>query len=314
MSTTNAIQDRRRTSVAIILTIVSQLMFNFVFVCLKASRKIEVSAGAGATAGIGIFEFLGLRSLMTIALFTILLRRDRSGVHVDPAARLKLITRGLLGAAALLLIAYGSMRVPIAVMNLFNNASIFLVFPLAAVLFGEKLAGWKLAASVAGFAGVLLILRDGIRVSLDRSMIEGYIAGVLFLLTSAGIRINVRKLEGIKPALVMLWIGGVGLLTAAVALTIRGVTLPRHNLTWLLLLGAVGFEMAAQYTATIAGQTGPVVVVTLVTYSGLLFAVLSDVLIFHSPLTWTQAAGGSLVVSAAIIAPLIAAWRTRTAQ
>lgn len=314
MATTQAIQGRTRIHVAIILTIVSQLMFNFVFVCLKASRKIEVSAGAGTAAGIGIFEFLGLRSLMTIVLFTILLRRHRSGGQANHTARLRLVTRGLLGAAALLLIAYGSMRVPIAVMNLFNNASIFLVFPLAAMLFGERLSGWKFVASVAGFAGVLLILRDGVRVSLDRSTLEGYVAGVLFLLTSAAIRINVRKLEGINPALVMLWIGGVGLLTAAVALAIRGVTLPRHNMTWLLLLGAVGFEMAAQYTATIAGQTGPVVVVTLVTYSGLLFAVLSDVLIFHSPLTWTQAAGGGLVVSAAIIAPLIAAWHARAAQ
>ena len=106
------------------------------------------------------FQILFVRTLVGLALLTPLMRR--SGLRILKTRRLPMhMARAAFAYFGMLGLFIGIGEIPLAdVVSLSFMQPIFIVV-LAALIFGEKLGGMRLAATLGGFAGVLILLRPG---------------------------------------------------------------------------------------------------------------------------------------------------------
>ncbi|MGB0630590.1 MAG: DMT family transporter [Alphaproteobacteria bacterium] len=106
------------------------------------------------------FQILFVRTVVALLLLAPLLRK--SGLRVLKTRRFPMhITRAVFAYFGMLGLFIGIGEIPLAdVVSLSFTQPIFIVV-LAALLLGEKFGGMRLAATLGGFAGVLILLRPG---------------------------------------------------------------------------------------------------------------------------------------------------------
>lgn len=184
------------------------------------------------------------------------------------------VLRAVLGLAAML-----SNFWTVAVMPLATATSLFftkpLFMPFLAVLFlGEPFRKSRLAAVVAGFAGVLIMLGppDGVAPLPVAVGLGGALCVALVMVV-------VKKLATSEEALaVLVWFTIFStLLVAPVALWLWVTPTPMQ---WLLLIGLGAMGSFAQYMLIRAYRVGETTAITPVDYTQLIFASLFGVLFF----------------------------------
>ena len=252
-----------------------------------------------ASGDIALFQFVAMRLVITLALllpFIGLVDRGRlfAGARVH-------VVRAHVGLAGIvcMVIALGSL--PLATANAIFYAAPVLVLLLSLVFFGERFRPARLFTVLAGFAGVLVILRPS-----EFSL--GALAAVGLAVALAVTAILVRKLPAGQSVVHSLLLNYLFALPAALALAVfEGAPMDGSAMT--AALGSALFILGYNVTVLLAYRHVDAGRVTAAEYSGLLWAFVLGWLVFQEvPDGWFWL-GASLIAGPLLIQGLRASAR-----
>jgi len=205
--------------------------------------------------------------------------------------------RGVIHSGGVLLWFFAVTRISIAQVTALGYLMPVIATLLAALILGEVLHIRRIVAVVAGFAGVLIILRPGFS-EVGVGQLAQLGAAPLFALSM----ILAKKLTGTDESMVI-----VAALTVVCALTLAVPALlqwvePSSAELMLLALTAV-FATCGHYAMTRALKLAPVSALQPVAFLQLVWATIAGVLLFQEALDFYVLLGGAvLVLSASYIA------------
>lgn len=257
-------------------------------------------------AGVHIVESLFWRQVVILPLLVLwavrrgglaLFRTHRLGVHAR---------RAVMGLTGMVLNFGGMIYLPMAEATTINlSVPIFAVI-FAALFLREPTGPARWSAAVAGFVGVLIVLNP-------TSMLAGgfggdHGVGTLIALSgaimTALVTIQVRDLGRTENATaIVFWFSLFSIVPLALALPF--VVTAHSAGVWALLIGLGLLGAVAQMSLTGALRLAPVVVVTPMDYSSLLWSIACGWWLFGTTPADTTWAGAPLIVASG----LFIAWR-----
>ncbi len=274
----------------------ASLLFAVMGLCVKLASA-EYSAG----------EIVFYRSLVGLVLIGALLRARGVGVRTPvPAMH---FWRCLCGVGALCLWFFAIGGLPLATamtMNYMSSVWMALFLLGGAVLMGSaRVDGRLVAAVLAGFCGVALILRP----TADPQQLWHGLAGLGSGMLSALAYLQVTALgRAGEPETRVVFYFSLGGVLAGGAIVLATGGFGGHSAKGLGLLLAIGTcAAAAQLMMTRAYAIGSALANATLQYLGIVFAVLFGVFIFGDPLSLPTLGGIALIVGAGITATLIGA-------
>jgi S-adenosylmethionine uptake transporter len=272
-----------------------------------------------ASAHYGAGEIVLYRSLIGLALMAGVLRlrgigwRTRvPGMHFWRAAS---------GTAGLCLWFYAIGALPLATamtLNYMSSVWIALFLIGGAVLAGPDdsrssrgLDGRLVAAVLAGFAGVALVLRP----TVDQNQLWGGLIGLLSGMVSAMAYLQVTALGRVgEPGERVVFYFSLGGCFAGLGLTVFTGGLHAHTPQGVGLLLAIGLlATMAQWLMTRAYATGATLGIAALQYLGIVYAFGLGVWLFDDPVTALALAGMALIIAAGVAATLLSG-RARAAS
>ncbi len=242
-------------------------------------------------------EVLALMGLIGMALFSALaLRKGAAPLPRSILSRTMALRSGseVIGRV---FYALALALTPISQASAILQATPLVVVGGAALLFGEKVSLLRWLLILAGFAGVLIIIRPGV---------EGFSAlsllAVAGLLGFAGRDLATRAAP---PALSNAQLGVAGFLMLALSglilITLNGGPAAISPLALAYTCGAACFGVAAYAALTSAMRTGEVGVVTPFRYTRLLFALIVGYTLFGERPDALTLIGSAVIVGCGII-------------
>jgi len=210
-----------------------------------------------------------------------------------------LIFRSAAGTVGMILSFYAFQKMPLADANALSFTRTLWLVPLAAFVVREKIGPLRIAAALAGFVGVLVMVRPGagghFAIGVPALAMLG--SSFLFALTVTGMKVMTRDHS---PMVLLVWSATLGLVLA----------LPGAFLAWrwpapidLLLLGLMGVMGTVTQACYIKGMAiGDAAAMAPVDYIRLVFTTLAGFLLFHElPGIWTILGAGIVVASTLFI-------------
>ncbi len=245
------------------------------------------------------FELMLYRSLfivVAIALFA-LARGQRLATGQWRAH----FERSAAGVASVLLFFYCLAHASLATAVTLNYTSPLFLALITGLFLRERIARLTLLAIVVGFVGVLALLRPGVGEDPLLPGLAGLAGGALAALAYLGI----RRLGAIgEPEWrTVFYFALLGLLIGAAALPFTGASAVR-TADLPVLLGIGVFALGAQLSMTLAYSRGPTLVAGTLSYSGVLFAGLFDVLLWQIGQPLSGWLGMALIVAAGVMTVL----------
>lgn len=214
-------------------------------------------------------------------------------------------SRSLTGVCALSLWFYALAGLPLATaMTLNYMSSVWMALFLVAHAAlprggGERIDPRLVLAVLAGFAGVVLVLRP----SLGAQQLAYGAAGLLSGMLAAAAYLQVQALgrAGEPEYRIVFYFSLGGMAAGAAGMAVSGAH--GHDATGLALLGAVGLlATLGQMLMTRAYAIGRTLSNAALQYSGIVFACVLGLLVFGDPLTLGMLAGIALIVAAGLSA------------
>ena len=186
---------------------------------------------------------------------------------------------------------------PISVASAILQATPLVVVLGAALLFGEKVGLWRWLLILAGFVGVLIIVRPGV---------EGFSAlSLLALVAMVGFAGRDLATRAAPPALSNAQLGVAGFLvltlSGLILLAVSGGARLPDTATLAQLSGGAIFGILAYAALTQAMRLGQVAVVTPFRYTRLLFALGIGVAVFGERPDTATLAGSALIVACGVV-------------
>jgi drug/metabolite transporter (DMT)-like permease len=277
-----------------LLMVVSSLLFALMGVCVKL-----------AAAQYGAGEIVFYRSLVG-ALCIFGLTHLRGGPSLATSLPAMHFWRSASGVAALLLWFHSIIGLPLATaMTLNYMSSVWMALFLlgGGVLMGAaRLDGRLVAAVLAGFAGVALVLRP----SVEQQQLWYGLAGVLSGMLAALAYLQVTALgRAGEPAQRIVFYFCIGGMAVGAASMLIGGGAP-HTQQGLVLLLAIGLlATAGQTMMTAAYRIGRTLVNASLQYLGIAFSFAFGVLWFDDPITASALGGIALIVGAGLAATML---------
>lgn len=273
------------------------LLFSVMGVCVKLA---SVQYGAG--------EIVVYRSLVGLALMGAVLRWRGIGFGTTvPAMH---FWRSLSGSAALCLWFYAIGGLPLATamtLNYMSSVWIALFLVGGVVLLGPARGGTAggidgrlVAAVLAGFAGVALVLRP----TLEQDQLWHGLMGLLSGLLSAIAYLQVTALGRVgEPGVrIVFYFSAAGVIAGA-GLTVFTDGPSAHDLRGAALLLTIGLlATSAQWMMTSAYANGATLGIAALQYLGIVFGFGFGVWLFDDPVTTMSLAGMALIVGAGVAA------------
>lgn len=209
------------------------------------------------------------------------------------------LVRGVLACCAMALSYVAVARLPITQAQTLSYLAPLIVLPLAMLRLGEGLSARLTIGLVLGFAGVLLIL--GLSFDAGAYTLWGAIAGIGAAVFVAIIQVNVRAMTATESAI------SIALSFTIIVAVVTGFSIflgdwvwPKGVALWLMLaagvFGALNLVLFAESLAR-----APASAVAPLDYTGLLWAVLVDWLIFSQVPGPLGILGSVLITLAALI-------------
>ncbi|WP_424986332.1 DMT family transporter [Microbulbifer sp. S227A] len=197
----------------------------------------------------------------------------------------------------------------IALTPLSSASAILQATPLAvtlgAALFFHEPVGWRRwSAILAGFVGVLLIIRPGMDAFDPLSLFA--VMGVVGLALRD---LATRNVPRATSSFQLSFLAFMTLIPAALLLSFyspRGLVMPEAS-HWGLILGAVVMGVASYYAIVAAMRIGEVSFVTPFRYSRLIFALVIGMAVFHETPDMPMLIGATIIVGSGIYT----LWRER---
>lgn len=286
-----------------LLMATAALLFSLMGVCVKF-----------ASAQYGAGEIVMYRSAVGVLLMAAWLRW-RGTPLATPVPAMHLWRSGS-GVTALVLWFHAIGGLPLATATALNYMSsvwiaLFLLggAVLASASPREGVDGRMVAAVLAGFAGVALVLRP----TFDQQQAWHGFTGLLSGLLAAVAYLQVTMLGRVgEPEERVVFYFSLGGLAAGAVVALAGDGFHAHTPRGVALLLAIGvLAAAAQWMITRAYGRGATLGNAALQYLGIAFSFAFGVWWFDDPVTWSAIAGLSLIVAAGLSATLL---RARTPQ
>jgi S-adenosylmethionine uptake transporter len=166
---------------------------------------------------------------------------------------------------------------------------------ILSVLVLKEHVGWRRwSAVVAGFIGVLVVLRPGFRV-----LGIGHLAAIICGLSGAISMIALRMAGPHEKRITLYGAGMIGSLLFAGLMMLADFRWP-GLVQWLFLLGYGLLAALASVLLMLATQRAPANHVAPTQYSQMLWAVLLGYVLFHDRLDWPMAVGIAIILGAGL--------------
>ena len=277
------------------LMVVSSLLFAVMGVCVKF-----------ASAQYGAGELVFYRALVgAIVIFG--LTRWRAGTLATRVPAMH-FWRSASGVVALMLWFYAIGGLPLATaMTLNYMSSVWMALFLiggSVLLAAARVDGRLVAAVLAGFAGVALVLRPAVEQQQLWHGLAGLLSGMLAALAYLQVTALGRAGEPEERIVFYFSIGGVGAGTLWMLVQGTSPHTPR-GLALLLAIGLLG--VVAQTMMTRAYRIGRTLSNAGLQYLGIVFSFAFGVLLFDDPVTASALAGMTLIVGAGLYTTLLRA-------
>jgi drug/metabolite transporter (DMT)-like permease len=272
MSLAPASNPRAQRRRAVLAILGAGLLFAGAAACVKA-----------LDGAVPLMQLVFFRSILALPVLLPLLLRAGGLSALATRRPMGHAWRTLFGLLGMLAAFHGFATLPLATVTALGFTMPLFLALLAVPLLGERV-GWQRGAAVlAGFAGVLLMVRpfDGASAALGPSLVVlgGALAWALAM-------ISIRRLgeAGESGVAIVLWFAiGSSLVTFAASLPVWVWPTPGQ---WLLLLGIGVLSALAQLLMTEAYRTGETTLVAPFEYSGIIWTTLLGALI------WAEAPDG----------------------
>lgn len=209
-----------------------------------------------------------------------------------------LLFRSSAGTLGMILSFYAFQKMPMADANALSFTRTLWLVPLAAIVVKETIGPLRIAAALAGFVGVLIMVRPGSGGSFAVGLpaLAMLASSFLFAMTITGMKIMTRDHS---PTVLLVWSATLGLVFG----------LPGALFVWrwpelpdLALLGLMGVMGTVTQACYIKGMSiGDAAAMAPIDYIRLVFTALAGFALFHEvPTIWTLA-GASVVVASTLL-------------
>jgi len=233
------------------------------------------------------------------AIATPLLLPAMRGANLRLAFKGAFTLRLLFGVSAMICFFTAAKGLPLVDLNLITRLQPVLVALIAPLVLGagERADRGVWISTLAGFGGCAMILAPSLAI--------GSLYGLIALgatVFSTGAHLSLRKLaahDGMRAIVLWFHVGLVILSGGALIASGRGITPPPSS-TWPALVGVGVFATAGQLLLTRAYKADRAPIVAAASYSGILWAVVLDVVFFESVPGADVLLGGLLVVASGV--------------
>ncbi|HEX5378662.1 MAG TPA: DMT family transporter [Phenylobacterium sp.] len=210
-----------------------------------------------------------------------------------------LLFRSAAGTVGMILSFYAFQKMPLADANALSFTRTLWLVPLAAFVVRETIGPLRIAAALAGFAGVLIMVRPGAggHFAIGLPALAMLASSFLFALTITGMKVMTRDHS---PMVLLVWAATLGVVLA----------IPGAFLSWrwpepkdLALLGLMGVMGTVTQACYIKGMSiGDAAAMAPVDYIRLVFSTVAGFALFHElPGVWTMAGAAVVVASTLLI-------------
>ena len=201
--------------------------------------------------------------------------------------------RGLFGAAAIFLMVYAVVHMPIAEATVIGFTRMMFLIVLAVLFLGERAHWRRWLATLAGFGGVLLMLRPG-----DETFQLAALSalGAAFCFAAAHTCIKKCTQRKDHPMTVQTWYAVSATLIMVIPAGMVWVSPSWED--WLILLGMGLMSGVAQTCTAYAYGAGDATFVAPFDYTRLLWAALAGWFLFAEPLGFMTLAGAAVIIGA----------------
>jgi len=255
----------------------------------------------GLVLAIGTIATMFWRNLVGIGLSGILYLPRRKGWPSAKTMRIHL-SRGVLSAGMGFLFFWGIGRVPLAQAVALAFIAPLLALYLASLLLHETIGGKTIAASLAAFAGVVIIFIGQARADLGR---EALIGSLAILISAALYALNIiimRRQALVAAPLEITFFQSVIVTTVlAAVLPFAGIAIPPAE-QWPLLLFAAILAITSMLLLSWAYARAEASYLAATEYTAFLWAMLFGWLFFNEGVSWFTLAGATLIVAGCIFA------------
>lgn len=272
--------------------------------CLITAMSAMVAV---ATREVGLGQIVFWRSavaLVPICAYMALCREFpaaiatcRPGLH---------LTRSLFGALSMALSFLSLAYLPVANAQALGYLAPVLTLPLAAWLLGERIGPAVWGAAALGFAGVALMLGAALEAPGQGALI-GVAAGLGYAVTMAFVRVHIKSMTtSERPATIAFWFAAVSALAGLATLPFGWNAPSGEMMIWLVSAGLTGG--LAHVAATEAVARAPVAVLAPFDFTGLVWALGFDAVLFGVMPDGLGLAGVAAITAAALMVTF-ATWR-----
>ncbi|WP_375449510.1 DMT family transporter [uncultured Devosia sp.] len=275
------VEERHNSGIGILL--LSQLILIF----------LDTSAKWMSTQGIPTGEIVFIRYAVHVALILAIVWPLR-GRALFSTANWKLeVLRGI----CLLATTGGNflaMRyLPLTITGALIFTSPLMVCALSGPLLGETIGWRRWLAILAGFIGILIIVRPGTEAFQPASLL-GLAAAFFVALFS----IITRKLAGVDTAMTQQFYAGAVALVIVTPVAFTGWTWPSDGITWLAFFGAGTVGMTGHVLISVAHRFAPPSTLAPFNYLTLLYLALVSWIVFSQPPdAWFFLGAGIIILS-----------------
>jgi drug/metabolite transporter (DMT)-like permease len=229
----------------------------------------------------------------TIVLLPVMLRNPKRTFSTTRPGIL--LFRSGCGVTAMILAFYAYQNMPLAEANALSFTRSLWMVPLAGVVLRETIGPRRLAATVIGFCGVLLMLHPSSVISLSLPAVAALASAFLIALSVTGMKIMTRDHSLLT---IVAWSAALGLglsIPPAVAQWHR----PRlGDLALLAGMGILGLCNQACYVKAVS--LGDATAVAPIDYTRLIFSILLGFLLFHETPSLVTLAGAAIVIASTL--------------
>lgn len=253
----------------------------FMFAIMQAAAKV-------LTENHSVIEIVFYRNLIAIVP-VILVIAVRGNWHRLKTKQPRVVAfRGIFGALSLMITYLTFHYLPMSEATVLLFTAIILTPVFAHFILHERIGPHRWAAIILGLAGVMIVMQPSANVPLF-----GILIGFITAIGHAIINVTLRKLKDESSLAVMfsffLW----GVILSSLAMPFVANTPGKDEILLFLVVGVAGG--LGQYFLTSAFQNAPASLVAPLNYSGLIWAIIIDIIF------WNVVPGMSVYIGAAII-------------
>lgn len=203
------------------------------------------------------------------------------------------VVRGLVHGGGVMLWFFAMARIPIAEVTAIGYTAPIFTTLGAAFFLGERLRARRVAAMIAGFIGVFVILRPGFQ-TIQLGSLAQLSAAPLFAVSF----LLAKKLtETESPAIIVAMLSIFCTITLLPGALLQWRTPTGVELSWLFLTAI--FATVGHYTLTRAFEAAPITVTQPISFLQLVWAILLGTLLFDEHVDAWIFLGGAIIVGAA---------------